>query len=229
MKNFFKLAAIPLGLLVLSLTYNLLWAVFKLPKDEELINSISKILSQHGMWIIFISALIEGVLIAGNYFPGGLVVFLGVLAVRNNLSRVAFVILQVTLAFLSAYSINYCLGKFGWYKLLIKFGYQAQLESAKQKLEKYSFKAIILSYFHPNLGALISTSAGILKMDFKKFILESLIIAAFWNIVWGTVVYFFGKKALNLALNLKYLIPIAVLWILGIWIKEKYFTKLKQT
>lgn len=225
MRNLLKLASIPITLLLLSLVYNVLWIFFKLPKNEELVAIVAKFLETYGLWIVFVSAFIEGVLIAGNYFPGGLVVFLGVLASGNNLPKVAFVIILVTLAFSSAYAVNYVLGKYGWYKLLIKFGMSAQLEQAKTKLEKYSFKAIILSYWHPNLGALISTSAGILKMNFFKFILESLPVVLFWNIFWGTLVYFLGKKALNLVLSLKYVIPVVIAWLLILWIKEKYFTK----
>ncbi len=224
-KNLVRLASVPISLFLLSLTYNLLWIFFKLPRNDELIAVVSGFLEQYGIWIVFASALLEGVLIAGNYFPGGLVIFLGVLASGNNFPKVAFVILLVCLAFTCAYSINYFLGKYGWYKLLIKFGMSTQLDQAKDKLEKYSFKAIILSYWHPNLGALISTSAGILKMNFWKFFLESLPIIFFWNILWGALVYYLGKPALNLVLSLKYILPVIIIWLIVIWIKDKYFNK----
>ena len=224
-KNLLKLASVPITLLVLSLIYNVLWIFFKLPKNDELVSLVAKFLEQYGLWIVFVSAFIEGVLIAGNYFPGGLVVFLGVLASGNNLTKVSYVIVLTTAAFTTAYAINYILGKYGWYKLLIRFGFTSQLETAKTKLEKHSFKAILFSYWHPNLGALISTSAGILKINFWKFIAESVPVVLFWNIFWGTLVYFLGKKALNLVLSLKYVIPVIIVWLLILWVKEKYFTK----
>jgi membrane protein DedA with SNARE-associated domain len=207
----------------MSLAYNLLWVLFKLPKDDELIALVGQFLNHYGLWIVFISAFIEGVLIAGNYFPGGLVVFLGVLASGNNIPKVAFVVFLVVLAFACSYCVNYVLGRYGWYKLLVKFGLSAQLETAKKKLEQHSFKAIVFSYWHPNVGALISTSAGILKMDFIKFISESLPILLFWNAFWGALVFFLGKQALNLVLSLKYIVPIAIIWLIIIWVKEKYF------
>ncbi|MEK7161201.1 MAG: hypothetical protein AAB729_00735 [Patescibacteria group bacterium] len=229
MKNLLKLAAIPISLLALSLIYNLLWIFFKLPKDDELLAVVSQFINHYGLWIVFASAFIEGVLIAGNYFPGGLVVFLGVLASGNNIPKAAFVIILVTLAFGSAFSVNYILGKYGWYKLLVKFGLSTQLETAKSKLEKNSFKAIILSYWHPNIGALISTSAGILKMNFLKFVLQSLPVLLFWNAFWGILVFFLGKQALNLVLSLKYILPVIIAWLIIIWIKDKYFTKTHGT
>ena len=70
MKNLLKLAAIPISLLALSLIYNLLWIFFKLPKDDELLAVVSQFINHYGLWIVFASAFIEGVLIAGNYFPG---------------------------------------------------------------------------------------------------------------------------------------------------------------
>ena len=77
MKNYLKIASIPVTLLVFSLIYNLLWIVFKLPKNDELVAIVGKFLDHYGLWVVFVSAFIEGVLIAGNYFPGGLVIFSG--------------------------------------------------------------------------------------------------------------------------------------------------------
>ena len=130
---------------------------------------------------------------------------------------------MVTLAFTCAYCLNYILGEYGWYKLLTKFGLSAQLDTAKTKLEKYSFKAIFFSYWHPNMGALVSTSAGILKTNFLKFLTESILALSFWNTFWATLIFFLGQQALNLVLSLKYILPVVIIWILIIWIKEKYF------
>jgi membrane protein DedA with SNARE-associated domain len=219
-KDWLKLLSLPLSLVALGLTYFLVWHIFNLPQGEDLMRIIQGLFDKHGLWIIFVCALAEGLLLAGNYFPGSLVIFLGVIVAGKDIPKVAGVVSVVASAFFVAVIANYLLGRYGWYKLLVKFGLKGALEDSKKKLHRHSFNAIFLSYWQPNLGAITSTAAGVLHLPPLRFLVESLVSIVAWNIFWGSLIYFLGNRALNLVNNLVYILPFAAVWILGIVLKE---------
>jgi len=196
-KNILKLLAIPLTLLALYFSMVILWKIFDLPPLEELEKTIKIYFDKYGLWIVFISALIEGFLLLGQYFPGGFVIFLGVTVARDSLIKVAWVLSIVSIAFFISYYLNYVLGRYGWYTLFIKFGLKNSLDKAKEKLEKHTTTAILGSYWEPNLASLTATAAGILQVPLKHFLSASLAGIIIWNLFWGTVVYFLGQALLE--------------------------------
>jgi membrane protein DedA with SNARE-associated domain len=224
-KNILAALAIPLGLLGMTLLYSLIWRLFNLPKEDELIKIITEFFNRYGLWVVLISSIIEGALIIGNYFPGGVVVFLGVIAAGHNIPKIILTVSVVVIGFFIGYLLDYVMGKYGWYKVLIKFGMKDQLEKAKLKLSKQSFNAIFLSYWEPNLGSVTATAAGILNIPLPKFLFESLIGLVIWDAFWGALVATLGKQALNLVTNLTYIIPIVVIWIVLILVKERFYKK----
>lgn len=224
--NILKALSIPLTLLLLSLSYQFLWSVFNWPKGDELIAVITKFFNTYGLWVVLLCSILESALIVGNYFPGGVVIFLSVIVAGHNIPKIIFTVAAVSLGFFLGYFIDYLLGKYGWYKLLMKLGLKTQLESAGQKLSRHSLKAILASYWEPNLASVTATAAGILQIPPKKFLWESLVGIIIWNTFWGTFVATLGKNALELAFNWLYVLPIAAVWILVVVIKE--YKKSKQ-
>jgi membrane protein DedA with SNARE-associated domain len=178
------------------------------------------------LWIILISGILEGTLILGQYYPGGLVIFLGVISAGRDIPRVIAVISMVSLAFVIGYTFDYLIGKYGWYRLFVKFGLKKSLDAAQQKLQKHEFSAIIFSYWEPNLASITATAAGILQLPLKRFSLRSLAGIIFWNIVWGTLVSSLGVNALKL-MGLKWVFIIFVVWATILLIKHFLFYKKK--
>lgn len=211
-KEILKLLAIPLVLVAIYLSMILLWKFFHLASDEELIIIVTNYFNEYGLWIVFISALIEGFLLLGQYFPGGFIIFLGVISAGKNIIRAVEVVSVVSIAFFIAYYGNYLVGKYGWYKLFAKFGLKKSLDNAKQKLIRHGFKAVIFSYWEPNLSSITATAAGILHLSEKKFLLFSAIGIIIWNAFWGTLVFNLGKKALEIA-GVKWILIIFAVWI----------------
>ena len=219
-RNILTALSIPLTLLIFGLIYRALWVLFGWPQGDEFIKVITGFFNTYGLWVVLVSAILESALIIGNYFPGGVIIFLSVIAAGRDIPKIIFIVSVVCIGFMIGYTIDYFLGKYGWYKLLIKFGMKNQLESAKVKLDKHSFKAILFSYWEVNLASVTATAAGVLQMNFVKFSLESALGLVLWNIFWGTLVASLGKKSLELVTNLKYAIPVAVVWIVVIVINE---------
>ena len=226
-KEALKLLSIPLTLMVIYLSMVLLWKLFAFPGPEELVNIVTNYFNRYGLWIVFISALIEGFLLLGQYFPGGFIIFLGVLSAGGNAIRASTVVLIVSIAFFISYYGNYLLGRYGWYKLFIKFGLKNSLDKAEQRLQKYGFKAIILSYWEPNLASITATAAGVLHLSTRRFLLYSALGIIVWNTIWGILIFNLGKVALQLT-GLKYVTIIFLVWIAVIIITELIRKKIEK-
>lgn len=205
-----KALTIPISFVVIYLVYVLLWRIFGLPSVGELTQIIERSFLEYGLWIVLVSAFIEGVLLLGQYFPGGFVIFLGVIASRGDIVRAAEVVGIVSIAFFAAYYVNYLLGKYGWYRLFAKFGLGGSIDRAKDKLNKHIFFAVFSNYWDTNIASIIATAAGVLRIPLGKFLLYSVFGIVIWNTVWGVVVYNIGELLIKNELMVS-------LWVLLVW------------
>jgi membrane protein DedA with SNARE-associated domain len=217
----FKKALLPLSVLGVFLLIYLAWRFFALPPQEEVIEIARVYFDKYGLAILLVSALVEGTVLVGWYYPGSLIIFLGVILAGKDIKKVVIAVSVITLGLFFAYIINFLLGKYGWYRLLLKFGLRDALEDAKERVSKYGLLAIFMSYWQPNLAALVATSAGILDFSFGKFFLYSLVATSLWNIFWGTLVYFIGEGVLSLV-GLRFVFLAIFAWIVyRIWNDKK--------
>lgn len=219
LKEYLRLLLVPIGLLAVYLTMAFLWKVFDLPSDDQMILIVKNYFNNYGIYVVFVGALIEGFFIVGQYFPGGFIIFLGVISSVGDISRAVAVVSVTSFAFFIAYTLNYFVGKYGWYKILERFGFGHSLEVAKNKLEKQGLNAVIFGYWEPNLASIIATAAGILKISFQKFSFYSLFGVIIWNIFWGVLVYTLGDNALKI-IGIKYVLIIFGVWILVLLLKK---------
>jgi len=212
-KKFWKILALPIIFLLVFFSLWAFWHLLKLPTNDEFIALVQTYFDIYGLWFIFLSAIVEGLLLIGCYYPGSVVIFLGVIFAGKEIIKVVEVVSLISFGFFIAQVFNFFVGKYGWYKILLKCGLRKPLERAQQHLAKYGTKAIIFSYWQPNLAAFTSTAAGILQLPTKKFLMYSLGSIMVWNIFWGSLVYFFGKSALSL-IGLKFVLIVAIVMIL---------------
>ena len=220
MKHYLKILSVPLLFLILYTSLNLVWKIFDLPPTEELIKVVKGWFDAYGAPALFFSSFLEGILLIGSYFPGVFVIFLGVI-VANSATEAVFSVFICTIGLVVAHILNYVMGKYGWYRLLVKFGMKDAVEQSKNKLEKRGPVAIPLSYWLPSVGALTNTAAGIIHMPFKKFLLYSVTSSIFWYSVVGLIVYSLGDKALEIGgggTGNVYTFLIIGIWVLGILI-----------
>ncbi|MES3005180.1 MAG: VTT domain-containing protein [Patescibacteria group bacterium] len=222
-----KITAIPLVILLSFISLELLSKFFGLPPRDEVLRIVTEFVNEYGITVIFLSAVVEGLLLAGNYFPGGAVIFIGVMSAVGNIPRAMFVVVVVCIAFTVSYTADYFIGKYGWYKLLIKFGLGGSVESMKEKVLKHLFTAVLSSYWLPNMASICSTTAGIMQIPFRKFILYSTIGVVFWNAFWGIFVYITGDALLRL--DLIYILAILLAWcaviVAKVYFMDKYLIK----
>ncbi len=222
LKWWIKSLSLPLTIIIFTLLYQILWRFLNWPTGEALTTLLTNFFIHYGLWLVLLCSILESAVVIGNYFPGGLVIFISVVACQGDLPKIVLTVLIVSIGFFIGYLIDYLLGKFGWYKLLVKFGFSNQIEQAKTKLLKHSLKAIFSSYWEVNLASITATSAGILQMDFKTFLWQSTGVLLFWNLVWGTLVSTLGKRSIEIITNWKYAVPILATWLTVLILKIKY-------
>lgn len=202
---------------------SLVWWIFQLPNGDELVSIVQRFFDTYGYWALFISSFIEGALVLGFYFPGGVVIFLSVVLAGHDVPRVATIVGLVSGAFVLGLVVDYLLGKYGWYKILVKFGFRRELENAQRRLQRHGVLAIILSYWDINIASMTATAAGILRYPFVRFVVYSAIFITIWNSFWATLIFFIGKGALRFTTGGgKYALILIAGWVVIIFIKHVF-------
>lgn len=188
----------------------------RLPDAKTIIAWIENLYRTYGYIIIFGGAILEGTFLVGNYVPGSAVILLGAALSKNGTVQFPLIILFGVLGLNVAYTINYFLGRHGWYHILSRFGLQSGLDVAKNRMHENILKAIFIGYIAINIAALISTSAGILKIRYPKFIMLSLVAQGFWSFVWGSTAYYFGYQLVEIMLKyfVAFTFAIGLVWII---------------
>jgi len=181
--------------LVTFISMFLIWKIFSLPNAEVITTYLNRLFNTYGLVIILVSALVEGLLLFGGYFPGVFIIFVSVVT-ASTFTEALLRIAIGTIGLVLGHIANYALGRYGWYKLLVKFGLKNSIDEMQKKLVKKESFAIFASYWLPKVGALTDTAAGILRMPFRKFLSASIMASIFWNFLVGIIVYFIGERAL---------------------------------
>ncbi len=228
-KSLVAVIVTPSIFLVLSIAYMLIWRAFGLPVGDALVAAITEFFARYGLWVVFVSSVLESALLLGNYFPGGVIIFMSVVAARGNVLDIIAAVCTVSAGFCIGYGIDYALGRYGWYRLFLKLGLATQLEQAQAKLLRHSKKAFAFSYWEPNIASITATAAGILHMPVRTFLLYSLVALLCWNMFWGTLVGFVGKDVLFIFSSWKYVIAALLVWLLGtlmfeLWRRRRHRT-----
>ena len=220
MRKYLKILIGPAIALVIVLLLDLLWKQLNLPPEEELIPVIKNYFEHYGILVVFLASILESAFVIGIYAPGGLVIFLGVIFSIGSPTHAILTVLTVIVGFMIGFTIDYLLGKHGWYRLFLHFGLGKALDKTKARLEKYEKSTLWVGYHHPDLGSLIATTYGILRYSYRKFFTDIILPVATWCAFWGVLAYILGDAALEL-MGYKMLAFILLVWIIARFIEIK--------
>ena len=226
-KDFLKFAAFPIGMFVFLGLFLVLWHAVGLPTFAEIVTYAETQYETHGYWVVFLAALAEGVLLLNWYFPGSVVSVMGVLFAIEGRQSVVLTVGLISLALFIMTFVNYFLGKYGWYRLLAKFGLKKEIDRVQERILKHGIKYMLIGYFHPHTASLIATAAGVLHMDFWRFAFYTFVAYAFWMTVWLTVAYTFGAEFLAL-ISFQNLLVLVGLWIVFMGVQFLWKKRLKR-
>jgi len=175
---------------LLPLIWAGLFAVFavvyqslNLPNPAEVVDWTKELMHSYGLWIVAFAALVEGIFMISIYFPGSLIVVVGVFASGSGFMDVISVGAAAWLGFSLALPIDYYLGREGFYRLLLALGRRDTVERMQLWLQKRGRVAMFLAAFHPNVLAVAVVCMGIGKEGLRR----SVILGALFMLPWLTL------------------------------------------
>jgi membrane protein DedA with SNARE-associated domain len=180
--------------------------------------------------IIFFLAFLDTVFVIGTIFPGGIMVigvgFLAAFSVLNVWT--AFIV--VVLGGLAGDLLTYYLGTHGtnWFKnesKLLKFTY---LKKGQEFFEKHGDKSILMGRFMGVIKAVVPFVAGLLRMNFRKFVYLNILSGIIWAALYLGLGFFLGvtTNRFYISPSLKILILLIPFVIFIAWIIYESRTKM---
>lgn len=146
-------------------------------------------------FILFTIIFCESAFLLFFFFPGdGLLFSVGVISAATRLELPLVIPLLITAA-ISGYMVNYWLGTWSGHWLLnrrwhyfLKFHHKAH-----DFMEVHGSKAIIISRFFPIVRTFLPFVAGMVDMNYKKFVFHTCLGAIIWVLAFTLTGHFVGS------------------------------------
>lgn len=153
--------------------------------------------------LIFFFSFLDTIFIVGTIFPGGIFVIAAGFLASYNVLNIWLCLILVLIGGLVGDLITYYLGIHSsrWFKhdsRLFKLSY---IEKGQKFFDKYGDKSIILGRFMGVVKAVVPYIAGLVKMDFKKFLYLNILSGFIWSVLYLGLGFFLGRSVDGLALS----------------------------
>ncbi|RPJ71291.1 MAG: DedA family protein [Alphaproteobacteria bacterium] len=178
---------------------------------KELVNPES-IISYGGLYLLLFVVFAETGLFFGFFLPGDSLLFTAGLLCSTGLLVIhpALLVLYIVIAAVTGNMVGYTFGKKVGVLLFKRksrfFFRQEHLVTANEFYKKYGKKTLILSRFLPIVRTFAPIIAGIVKLDYRKFFIYSLVGALLWVPTLVLTGYFMGEYVPNTKEYLEYIV-----------------------
>ncbi len=165
---------------------------------KQLVNPES-IIHYGGIYLLLFVVFAETGLFVGFFLPGDSLLFTAGLLCSTNIIELhpSILVILIIIAAVAGNMVGYAFGKkVGPILFRRKSGLlfrQEHLVAANEFYKKHGKKTIILSRFLPVVRTFAPIVAGIVRLDFYKFIIYSFVGAFFWVNTLVLTGYFLGK------------------------------------
>lgn len=172
------------------------------------------IIQYGGLWLLLFVVFAETGLFIGFFLPGDSLIFISglICATKPHLLNVSFPLLLLLL--MSAAIIGNMFGYWFGYKtgkalfkredsLLFK---KKHLITTKAFYEKHGGKTLILGRFLPIIRTFAPILAGVIKIDFKKFMFYNIVGAIAWIGSLASIAFYLGSQFPEIENYLGYII-----------------------
>jgi membrane protein DedA with SNARE-associated domain len=162
-----------------------------------IVESARHYLQTYGYWAVLFALLGEN---AGLPLPGETILILAsFLAYEGHHLQLAWVILIGICACTMGDNIGYWIGRRGGRPLLEKWKHffrigDETIKAGEEFLQRRGSVAIFLARFIAGMRIVAGPLAGVLRMEWKRFLLANAAGAAAWVIVIACAGYFFGSQ-----------------------------------
>ncbi len=188
---------------------------------------LSTIVSSAGIWsygIVFAIIFCETGLIVTPFLPGDSLLFAaGSIAALGALNLPTLIIVLLAAAILGD-AFNYWIAREAGLKLLegplARYVDKKHLDKANRFYAKYGAKAIVLARFVPIMRTVAPFTAGIARMDYRRFAIYNVVGATLWVLSFTMGGYLFGNIPLvkkNFSLVILGIIIVSILPALVEW------------
>jgi membrane-associated protein len=198
---------------------------------KELVNPESIIL-YGGIYLLLTVVFVETGLFVGFFLPGDSLLFTAGLLCATGILQInpLIMIVLIIIAAVAGNMVGYIFGKKVGVLLFKRksgiFFRQDQLAVANEFYKKHGKKTIILSRFLPIVRTFAPIIAGIVKLEYHKFFIYSLVGAILWVTSLVLAGYYMGKYIPGTKENLHFivifLIVITSIPFLYNWLKKKF-------
>jgi membrane protein DedA with SNARE-associated domain len=144
----------------------------------------------YGYLTVFLGTLGENTAFLGLFLPGNSLALLAALYARLGILNLGWVIFLASLGTVLGYHIDYLFGRFvlahavtRWSsgKLGRSIRLAGRLRMARMLLRKHGGKAILMSHLVGHLRSFVALSAGMTRMNYRRFLGYELVAAFVWN------------------------------------------------
>lgn len=161
---------------------------------------LSQIIAWAGGWtyaVLFVVVFCETGLIITPFLPGDSLLFAaGSISALGALDLPMLIITLLAAAILGD-AFNYWIAREGGLRLLegplARFVKKEHLEKTNRFYAKYGAKAIVLARFVPIIRTIAPFTAGIARMDYRRFAIYNVLGAVLWVVGFTVGGYLFGN------------------------------------
>jgi membrane-associated protein len=189
-----------------------------LPSSDELITIFSKLYASYGYQILFISALMEALILVNLFVPGQVAMALGIVFARSGETELGLVVFVVALGSILGYTIDFLLGYFGFSSVIKKIGYGHVVVQADKQFAKLGTKGFILGFVQSNIASILSFVAGTSGMSWRVFMTITILATFFWVGIWSLIIYALGDVVLLIIR--KYMFLVILIFLSGIFLSR---------
>lgn len=169
----------------------------RLPSLGEWIDLLGGFYGAWGYPLVLVGAMLENTFLVTTVFPGGTMVLLGGVYARLGQLELPYVILVGWCGTWLGASIDYALGRWGQRPLrpiLTQPEVSAGLERVGELLRRYGLLTLLAGHFVAPIRSLVAISAGLSRMEYRRFALYELPAALAWATLYGVGGYLLGDQ-----------------------------------
>lgn len=169
---------------------------------QHLPDHMKEIVQQYGFWtygILFLIVFCETGLVIMPFLPGDSLIFAaGVVAANKEIDmNVGILWLVFIFGAFAGDNVNYTIGRFFGPRLFkhetAKILKPSNLEKTKEFMEKHGRMAILIARFVPLMRTFVPFTAGLSRMDYRRYLMYSISSAIIWVTICLFPGYFLGQ------------------------------------
>jgi membrane-associated protein len=171
-------------------------------------------LDHYGYWAVFVGILMES---AGIPLPGETVLIGASIAAGTGHSmNIFFVAVVAVVAAIIGDNLGFAIGKYGGYRVLRRFSSalhisDSSVQRAEELFHKHGNVTVFFARFVAGLRVVAGPVAGLLRMEWKRFLLFNALGAITWVAVVTILGFFFGHSLESVLRNAGWLIAALVI------------------